>query len=299
MSTSRWIATALFATAATAAAAASAAPAAAAPLTTTVYTGSADGFYVTSTLVAGEKDAILIDGQFDLADAHRLVATILESKKRLTTIYVTHFHPDHYFGLAVVMQAFPKATLVALPAAVAEIKASYKAKLGYWGPIYGANLTTKPPIPTALKGASLTLEGQTLEIHAARGDAEHNSYVWIPSTKTVIAGDIVYHGVHPWTAESDAAARAGWRASLDELAKLGPTTVVPGHREPRTKDDASGIAQTRAYLAAFDAAVAGTASSAEAQKKVKAAFPDLQLDLILQIGADAAFAPKPAAKPAK
>lgn len=295
MSTSRWITAALFATAI----ATTAAPAAAAPLTTTVYTGSADGFYVTSTLVAGATDAILIDGQFDLADAHRLVATILESKKRLTTIYVTHFHPDHYFGLAVVMQAFPKATLVALPATVAEIKASYRAKLGYWGPIYGANLTTRPPIPTALKGARLTLDGQALEIHAARGDAEHNSYVWIPSTKTAIAGDLVYHGVHPWTAESDAAARASWRAALDELAALGPTTVVPGHRAPHTKDDASSITQTRAYLVAFDGAVAGTASSAEAQKKVKAAFPDLALDLILQLGADAAFAAKAPAAPAR
>lgn len=67
-------------------------------LTTTVFTGSLAGFLVDSTLVAGDKEAILIDAQFDLADAHRLVAMILESKKTLTTVYVTHAHPDHYFG---------------------------------------------------------------------------------------------------------------------------------------------------------------------------------------------------------
>jgi glyoxylase-like metal-dependent hydrolase (beta-lactamase superfamily II) len=262
----------------------------AAPLTTTVFTGSAAGFFVTSTLVAGAHDAILVDGQFDLADAHRLVAMILESKKRLTTIYVTHAHPDHYFGLAAVVQAFPKAKVVALPAVVAGIKQTWKAKLGYWGPIYGANLTAQPRIPTALAGTSITLDGQAIELHAARGDAADSSSLWIPSIKTVIAGDIVYHGVHPWTAESDAAARAGWRSSLDELAALGATTVVPGHREPHTKDDASAITQTRAYLTAFDAAVAGAATSADAQQKLKAAFPDLQLDVILQLGADAAFA---------
>src|SRR6187402_3485759 len=77
-------------------------------LTTTVYTGSPGGFLVNSTLVAGDKDAVLIDGQFTLADAHRLVAMILESKKNLTTIVVTHGHPDHYFGLGVLKQAFPK-----------------------------------------------------------------------------------------------------------------------------------------------------------------------------------------------
>src|SRR4051794_17806625 len=90
----------------------SAAPALAAPparLTTTVYTASPAGFLVNSTLVAGDKDAILIDAQFDLADAHRLVAMILESRKNLTTVYITHFHPDHYFGLVVLQQAFPRA----------------------------------------------------------------------------------------------------------------------------------------------------------------------------------------------
>jgi glyoxylase-like metal-dependent hydrolase (beta-lactamase superfamily II) len=98
-------------------------------LTATVFTGSPAGFLVDSTLVAGEKDAILIDAQFDLADAHRLVAMILESKKNLTTVYVTHFHPDHYFGLAVIQQAFPRAKLVALPAAVDEIKQTWRVLL--------------------------------------------------------------------------------------------------------------------------------------------------------------------------
>ena len=86
-------------------------------LTATVYTASPNGFLVNSTLVAGDKEAILVDAQFDLADAHRLVAMILESKKTLTAVYVTHFHPDHYFGLVAIKQAFPNAKLVALPAA--------------------------------------------------------------------------------------------------------------------------------------------------------------------------------------
>ena len=86
------------------------------------------GFLVDSTLVTGDKDAILIDAQFDRADAHRLVAQILESQKNLTTVYITHSHPDHYFGLEVIHQAFPKAKLVALPATVAEIKKTWKAQ---------------------------------------------------------------------------------------------------------------------------------------------------------------------------
>ena len=264
-----------------------------AKLTATVFTASPSGFLVDSTLVAGDKDAILIDAQFDLADAHRLVAMILESKKNLTTIYVTHFHPDHYFGLGVIQQAFPKAKLVALPAAVTEIKKTWQDKVKQWGPLYGALVPEKPVLPVAMQGTTLTLEGQTLEVHGGvQGDAADNSYVWIPSIKTVIAGDIVYRGVHAWTRETNVAQRAAWRKTLDQIAALKPEVVVAGHKDPKTKDDAGALDATRAYLEAFDAAVASSKNAAEVQQKVKAKFPEAQLDIILQLGAEAAFPAK-------
>ena len=262
-------------------------------LTTTVFTASPTGFLVNSTIVAGDKDAVLVDAQFSLADAHRLVAALLESKKNLTTIYITHFHPDHYFGLNVIKQAFPKAKIVTTAQSLAEIKKTWKAKTKQWGPMYGQLVPATPVMPVALAGKSITLEGQTLEIRGpVQGDSPDNTYVWIPSTKTVIAGDIVFAGVHPWTAESNAESRKAWIKTLDELTALGPTMVVAGHKDPKVKDDASAIKQTRDYLAAFDAAVASSKTSAEVQQKIKAKYGTLQLDIILTIGADAAFPAK-------
>jgi glyoxylase-like metal-dependent hydrolase (beta-lactamase superfamily II) len=266
-------------------------------LTTQVFTASEPGFLVTSTLVSGEKDAVLIDAQFTLSDAHRLVATILESKKTLTTVYVTHWHPDHYFGLVAIKQAFPKAKLVALPATIAGIKKSWQGKVKQWGPMYGANLTAQPAIPGPLAGKALTLEGVTLEIHGGvQGDSPDNSYVWIPSIKTVITGDVVYQGVHPWTAETDAAARQAWLKTLDQVAALGATTVVAGHKDPKLKDDPSGIEATRGYLKAFDEALAASKTADELEAKLKAKYPGLALPIIAHFGAAAQF---PAAAPAK
>src|SRR4051794_41071636 len=78
-------------------------------------TSSPEGFLVNATLISGEKDAVLIDAAFTQSDAHRIVAAVLESKKNLTYLYVTHAHPDHYFGAGVIKQAFPKVKIVALP----------------------------------------------------------------------------------------------------------------------------------------------------------------------------------------
>jgi glyoxylase-like metal-dependent hydrolase (beta-lactamase superfamily II) len=266
-------------------------------LTVEVVTGSPQGFLVNSALVSGEKDAVLIDGMLTLADAHRVVAAILESKKNLTTIFVTHWHPDHYFGLGVLKQAFPRARIVAQPATIADIKKTWPAKVKQWGPMFGANLTTKPVVPAPLAGNTLTLEGQTLEIRGpVQGDAATSSYVWIPSIKALVTGDIVYQGVYAWTAETTPESRQAWLKTLDELAALSPAIVVAGHKDPKLKDDASGIAATRAYLKDFDAAAATSKSAEELEAKMKAKYPKLALDIVLHIGAGAAF---PLAAPAR
>jgi glyoxylase-like metal-dependent hydrolase (beta-lactamase superfamily II) len=258
-----------------------------------VITASPEGFGVTSTLITGEKDAILIDADFTLSDAHRVVAAILESKKNLTTVYITHFHPDHYFGLTAVKQAFPKARIVALPSTIADIKKTAEEKVKTWKPMYGDNLTAKPVIPEPLKGNALTLEGETFQVFGeVQGDEANNSYVWIPSLKAVVAGDIVYSGVYLWTRDSTPADRKEWIKTLDKIASLNPSVVVAGHKTPELKDDASSIEFTRAYLTAYDEALASSKSAEELRSKVKSKFPNLGLEIILQLASERDFSSK-------
>ena len=111
-----------------------------------VFTSGPSGFSVNSTLVYGEKDAILVDAQFVMSEAYRVAAMILESKKNLTTVYITHPHPDHYFGISALKQAFPKAKFVALPATVMGIRNGWEGRLKNWAPEFGGNLPTSGPI---------------------------------------------------------------------------------------------------------------------------------------------------------
>jgi glyoxylase-like metal-dependent hydrolase (beta-lactamase superfamily II) len=257
-------------------------------------TASGEGFLVNATLITGEKEAVLIDAAFTRADAHRLVSAVLDSHKTLTTVYVTHGHPDHYFGAEVIKQAFPKVKIVALPETIADINKTWKGKVKQWGPMYGANLTDKPLIPEPLKGKSITLEGETLEIVGpVQGDSEHNTYVWIPSLKAAVAGDIVFNGTHVWTAEGKAVERKAWLATLDKLAALQPAIVVPGHQKPDLKPEPASLDFMKAYLGAFDEAVTASKNSDEVQSKVKAKYADLALEPVLKFGADAQFSVPP------
>jgi hypothetical protein len=112
-----------------------------------VHTGvGVNGYDVNSTMISGERDILVIDPQFTLSEAHRLAAEILESKKNLTLIYVTHPHPDHMFGLAVLHQAFPSAKIVALPATVNAAKNAWPARQKFWFGTYGNNIPGPEPI---------------------------------------------------------------------------------------------------------------------------------------------------------
>ena len=131
-----------------------------------VHTGhGVNGYDVNSTMISGDKDMIVIDPQFSLSEAHKLAAEILESKKNLTTIYITHPHPDHMFGLAVLKQAFPNAKAVALPATAAASKTGLAGAPEVLVSTYGNNIPGPEPVAIEeLTTPVLTLEGEQFPI---------------------------------------------------------------------------------------------------------------------------------------
>src|SRR4051812_45299810 len=261
-----------------------------AALTLKVFTSSPEGFLSNATLVAGAHDAVLIDAQFVLSDAKHLAAEIKATNKHLTTVYVTHFHPDHYFGFGVLKEAFPDAKLVALPETVKEIENTALAKVKQWQPMFKDNIPVKPIVPEPIQGSALLLEGQRLEIIGGQqGDTPDSSFVYIPSLSAVVSGDIVYSGVFPWTAECTAEQRKAWVRTLDRIAALNPKVVVAGHQAPEDGTAPSSLAFMKSYLKSYDEALASSKTATEAESKLKAQYPKLGSDFSLKLGLQSAY----------
>ena len=197
-----------------------------------VFLHSYLGFNSNSTLIYGERDAILVDASQLLSDSYRMISEIIPMRKNLTHIYVSHFHPDHHFGLAGLQFAFPNAKIVALPSVVKDIVFTSSDKVDMWaidrfGP---GDIPRKTTIPMPLSEPWLELEGEEILLSDDwEGDSINNSAVWIPSIKVACATDIAFHDCHLWPIESNVARRVKWRDSIRKLRDFDARIVIPGH----------------------------------------------------------------------
>ena len=266
------------------------AAAAPAPLTLDVYNpGAAAIFPVSSVLVSGDKDAILVDAQFGKAQAQQVVDKIRASGKHLTTIYISHGDPDYYFGLDTLVAAFPEANVLASAPTVAHIKATVAGKLAFWGPQMGADVPHKTIVPQVLEGNSLTLEGQSLQVIGLDGQQPDRSFVWIPSIKAVVGGVVVAENIHVWMADTQSAqSHADWLATLQRIESLQPATVIAGHYLGQGSRSLAAVRFTSDYIQAFDQEAAKAKDAAQLIAAMKKRYPDLGDDSSLELSAKVA-----------
>ncbi|OAX54327.1 MBL fold metallo-hydrolase [Xanthomonas graminis] len=263
-----------------------------APLTVQVFNPGEDAvfdFAVSSVLVEGKREALLIDAQFLTARAGKLVEQIRASGKHLTTIYISHGDPDFYFGLDTLHSAFPDAKIVATPQVVAHIEATSQEKLKIWGPRLGENAPKRIVVPQPLVGDTLTLEGQPLKVIGLDGPTPDRSFVWIPSIKTVAGGIPVVAGEHVWMADTQTPqSHAQWQATLERIKGLAPTRVIPGHFGGALPPGLEAVDFTAGYIRAFDEETAKAANAAELVAALQRRYPGLGGASALELSAKVA-----------
>lgn len=247
----------------------------AADLSMTVFNpGKKSLFPVTSTLITGPTEAVLIDAQFQRDDAQSVLKMIQKSGKNLKTIYISHGDPDFYFGLDVITAAYPNAQVVASAETLKHIKATVDKKVNYWGPILAENAPKKTIMPSLLKGDTLSVDGETLNVIGLDGNDPKHTYVWIPSIKTVTGGVLIYENVHVWMADSKtAASRDKWLNNLDQILALKPAKIVPGHFIGKSPMDASAVTFTQQYVRDFEDAAVTSKDAASLTKAMQKHYP--------------------------
>ncbi|HET6175566.1 MAG TPA: MBL fold metallo-hydrolase [Candidatus Sulfotelmatobacter sp.] len=230
-----------------------------------------------STLIYGDKDAVLVDAYMTIKQANALADWVGSKGKNLTTIYITHGHGDHWFGVGTLLERFPSARVVATPNTVKVMRqnASNEALDGAWKPGFPGQIPDKLVIAEELKGNVVDLEGHELvAVELGHTDTDHTTCLHVPSIALVVAGDAAYNDVHLYLAESNAQKRQEWIAALDKIESLKPRAVVASHKRPENDDSPRIVEETRQYIRDFDRLVEKTKTAQELYDKMLELYPN-------------------------
>jgi glyoxylase-like metal-dependent hydrolase (beta-lactamase superfamily II) len=255
---------------------------------TKVFFSDESGFEVASVIVMGKTDAVLIDAQWTLSNAHRVIAEILETGKILKAIYVTHAHPDHYFGLGHIAEAFPEARVVALPSVASTINNQFFGKIEHWEATIGVTNVPRKKVDIEPLGDNfIELEGHRIEIiPEVMGDLKYNTVVWIPSTKTLYGSDVLFNQAHPFTCEVTAEERQQWYKDIERLEAMNADVIIPGHQKSGMPFDTGSYSFMKDYLIATEEEIANTKDVGGFYYAMVTRFPDANLFISNEMNAN-------------
>src|SRR2546421_2158041 len=218
-----------------------------------------------STLISGPTEGILIDALLTFENADQIAAWAKSFGKKITGVYITHGHSDHWLGLARLLEHFPEAPGFAAPEVVARAAwgADFNKTSKYWTSRFPGELPETPKLPEGLNTDEILVDGKVVNlIHVGQGDVDGSTGFHVPSADAGVCGDVLYNNVHMMMYEADEAKREAWIASIEVVEALNPKIVVAGHKSVGAADSAENLAASRQYLRDFTT-VANNAGTVE------------------------------------
>src|ERR1700758_251141 len=233
---------------------------------------------ISSTLISGEQDAVLVDTPITVEQARALADWVAARGKNLTTIYATHGHGDHFFGVSTVLERFPGARFVARPEVIKIMRqqASPESLATYWNPRFPGQISSRLAIAEELTANVINLEGQDLvSVPLGFTDTASTTCLHVPSIGLIVAGDAAYNGVHLHLSESpDHQKRQEWIAALDKMESLKPRAVIAGHKRVENDDSPKILGETRRYIRDFERLAMQTTTARELYDQMLKLYPD-------------------------
>jgi glyoxylase-like metal-dependent hydrolase (beta-lactamase superfamily II) len=258
-----------------------------------VFTSTDDQFWTNSVILEGTHEVMLVDAQLTKTNAERVLQEIKETKKPLSIIYITHEHADHFLGLEVFREAYPRVRIIANSAVVDRINKVYQEKIDKWKTILGSGGTSQVVAIEKFDRNFIQFESSKIEVlKNIQGDTDENTMLWIPGQKILIAGDVLFNNMHVYTAETDSKARGKWLNSLQKIRELKPSLVIPGHSKVGAPlDGSTAVDFTQNYLLVFEEELKRAKDADSLINTMKERFPSADLLLAIERGAKANVKP--------
>lgn len=139
-------------------------------------------------------------------------------------LILTHAHPDHCNGASLL----PDAEIIAHSAAAGELRRPHAPAAHIFEPFEQGDVTARLPTIEFEDSITIVAGDRRIEVRHPGGAAHTrgDAYVWLPQERVLFAGDLVFDGGAPFALSGSP---AGWLRALEEMERLDPAVIVPGH----------------------------------------------------------------------
>ncbi|MCJ1295375.1 hypothetical protein MMC34_006937 [Xylographa carneopallida] len=250
---------------------------------------------ISITLIHSATSAVLVDAPLTASQTHSLIAWIRATipSKALTTLYITHGHGDHFFGIPLLRAAFPGLRILATAPTIQHIQETLSPpQLALWEGLFPGQIPAQDDTLSLLHALpphdlAFHLDGHPLRaVPLGETDTWNSTVLHMPALGLVVAGDAVYGHYYQYLGDSNTTAlQDEWLAALDAVAALKPQAVVPGHMMPGEGYGVGHLQTTEAYLRAWREEVAKATTREELVDAVQGRFPDRMGEFILRFSA--------------
>jgi glyoxylase-like metal-dependent hydrolase (beta-lactamase superfamily II) len=218
---------------------------------------------------------VLVDAMATVAEAEALADWVCLHNRNFQTIYITHSHFDHFYGLGILLDRFPGATAIATPKTLNDMQMSFTPTVERLARrLFPGQAPTKLVAPQAYEQDTFTLEGHELRIiEQGRTDSPDSTSLYVPSIGLIVAGDVVYNRCRMYVGDTTPESRDNWIDALDRLAALNPAIVVAGYKKPGAPDSPSAIQDTKRYPKDFDRVQKAATSDQELFDEMTKLYP--------------------------